>query len=284
VTGPRIVASTRALAPIGGQFDSMPMPIAGALVEEEYVPVSSPEQARGAVRQALYSGADLIKVIVDAGSMEPNGEEQRALVEKRTITDEIRHTGLRVLGEAEMRAIVEEAHRLGVRVAAHAITNLAIHAAVEAGVDSIEHAYHASDDDLRRMRDKGIYLVPTDFPDNASEADRLQRAIKLGVKIAAGSDRYSVDRTGKSRGESCLTTLVAYQQSGMSPLEVIRTATTNAADLLGWKDIGLVEPQRYADLVAVAGDPLTDVSALLHVRFVMKGGAIIKDSGRAPAP
>jgi imidazolonepropionase-like amidohydrolase len=279
VMGPRIVAATRALSPVGGQFDAMQSGVAKAIVEQEYVQISGPAEARRAVREAVYAGADLIKVIVDAGPMDPDPEWNRALIEKRPILDdEIHHTGLRVLDEDEMHSIVETAHNAGVRVAAHAITNEAIEVAAKSGVDSIEHAYTVSDDNLRLIHDKGIYLVATDFPNTPREAERLRRAVKFGVKIAAGSDRYGTDLGKMTRGEDSLGIVTAYQESGLSPLEIIRTATTNAADLLGWKDIGSIETGHYADLIAVTGDPLRDISNLLHVDFVMKGGVVIKSN------
>jgi imidazolonepropionase-like amidohydrolase len=285
VAGPRIIAATRAIAPAGGQFDAMASDVRGAIVQQEYVAISGPEEARRAVREALYAGADVIKVIVDAGSMEPDPHEQEAIIDRRSIIDEVRHTGLRVLAEDEMHAIVEEAHRVGVRVAAHAITNIAISVAAGAGVDSIEHAYHANDENLRLMHDKGIYLVPTDFPDTPREQDRLMRALKLGVRIAAGSDRYGTDLSRMTRGQDSLGILKAYQQSGMGALEILRAATVNAADLLGWAErVGSIEPGRYADLIAVNGDPLKDITELQHVDFVMKGGIVFKNNIGSPAP
>jgi imidazolonepropionase-like amidohydrolase len=277
VAGPRIVAATRALSPSGGQFDAIASEVSGPIVRQEYIEISGPEAARRAVREALFAGADVIKVIVDAGSMEVDPADENAIIEHRAIVDEIRHTGLRVLDDDEMSAIVEEAHHVGVRVAAHAITSPAIRVAARAGVDSIEHAYHASDEDLRIMHDRGIYLVPTDFTNTPREADRLRRAIKAGVKIAAGSDRYGTDLARTTRGEDSLGMLLAYKESGMSALEVIRTATVNAADLLGWPDrIGSIEPGYFADIIAVKKDPLQDISELLHVAFVMKGGVVAK--------
>src|SRR5580700_8642207 len=187
--GPRIVASTRALMPQGGQFGRL-TPAAQGLIEEEYVTIRGAESARQAVRQALYDGAGCIKVIV-------NGTPANVTLE-------------------EMKAIVEEAHTAGVKVGAHAIGDKATRIAAEAGVDSIEHAYVVDDDVLKMMAEKHIYLVPTDGtlqtledmtfgtrqpsaeersnvakevkPLMEQQRERLKRAMKMGVPIAAGSD------------------------------------------------------------------------------------------------
>ena len=275
VTGPRIRAATRAISAAGGQFGTV-QPETQKIIEQEYAVVSTVDEARRAVRQAFYDGADLIKVIVN--------------------------TGPRVVSLDEMNAIVEEAHRVGRTVAAHAIGDTATRIAAEAGVTSIEHAYTIPDEVLRMMAQKGIYLVATDYPAEfyvsafassltpeqqrrqregatqfaKSNADRLMRAVRAGVRVAFGSDEY-YDVAGRSRGQSSLLTLQAYQEAGMSPLEVLRTATVNSAALLGWGDrIGSIEAGRLADIIAVDGDPLKDVKHLQLVRFVMKGGEIIK--------
>lgn len=276
VTGPRIVASTRALSAAGGQFGAL-APEAQALVAQEYVAVSGLEEARHAVRQAIYDGADCIKVIVN--------------------------TGPRLMSLDELKVIVEEAHRAGKPVAAHAIGNDATRLAAQAGVNSIEHAYEIPDDVLKVMATKKIYLVPTDFPAETylstlpptitpaerqryeqgangfvkANQQRLIRARQAGVRIAAGSDMY-VQLPGKTRGQASLLNLRAYTAAGMPPLEVIRAATVNAADLLGQQNqFGALEPHMAADLIAVAGDPLADITALEQVRFVMKGGQVIKN-------
>jgi len=244
--------------------------------------VSGVEEARRAVRQAFYDGADLIKVIVNT---EP-----------------------RVLSLDEMRVIVEEAHRVHKKVAAHAIGDLATRVAAEAGVDSIEHAYEVPDDVLAMMAVKKIYLVPTDYPWESyysvlkssnpspeqqkkeadyrqfadSNAHRLARALKAGVPIAAGSDEY-YQEPGKTRGESSVAIYRAYAASGMAPIDVIRAATVSAADLIGWKDrIGTIEAGKFADIIAVDGDPLKDLTQLEHVSFVMKGGTVIKSQRHTP--
>lgn len=276
VVGPRIVAATRALAAAGGQFGGL-APEAQKLIEQEYVVISGVEDARRAVRQAFYDGADVIKVIVN--------------------------TGPRVVSLDEMRVIVDEAHRVGKRVAAHATTDQATRIAAEAGVNSIEHGYTISDDALKMMHDKGIYLVPTDYPAEfyvtalggnltaaerqarlaaaqpfeKSSAERLMRAVRLGVRIAYGSDEY-YDEPGQTRGQSSLRALEAYQHAGMPPLDVIRAATLGSADLLGLGDrIGAIEAGKLADIIAVDGDPLKDVKDLQRVRFVIKGGRIVRN-------
>ncbi|WP_046246806.1 amidohydrolase family protein [Hymenobacter terrenus] len=278
VVGPRIVASTRALSAAGGQFGQVTA-AAQSLIEQEYVAVSGVEEARRAVRQALYDGADCIKVIVN--------------------------TGPRVLSLDELKVIVEEAHRVGRPVAAHATSAQATRIAAEAGVNSIEHGYTIPDDVLRLMATKKIFLVPTDYladyyaiispapaqatPEQrqqqqagtqafvAASQKRLARAIKAGVRIAAGSDEY-YQVPGKTRGQSSLLIYRAYAAAGMPPLDIIRAATLNAADLLGLKDkIGALEPNMAADLIAVEDNPLADITALEQVRFVMKGGKVIKN-------
>lgn len=276
VTGPRIIASTRALSAAGGQFGN----VTGEtqkIIEQEYVTISGVEEARRAVRQAFYDGADCIKVIVN--------------------------TGPRIVSLEEMKVIVEEAHRVGKKVAAHAIGDLPTRIAAEAGVDSIEHAYVVPDDVLKIMAEKKIFLVPTDYPaefyleafrPNATPEERkraeagvkmfttgsrnrLKRAVSMGVRIAAGSDEY-YQIPGKTRGQSSLLMFRAYAESGMTPIEIIRAATVNAAELLGWQTrIGAIETNKFADLIAVDGDPTKDITELEKVKFVMKGGTVIKN-------
>ena len=275
VVGPRMRVSTRAISAAGGQFGPV-QPDVQKLIEQEYAVVSTVDEARRAVRQAFYDGADLIKVIVN--------------------------TGPRVVSFDEMKAIVEEARRVNRTVAAHAIGDTATRIAADAGVSSIEHAYTIPDEVLKTMAQKGIYLVATDYPAEfyvaalgpnnltpeqlkqqragaeqfaKGNADRLMRAVRAGVKVAFGSDEY-YDAPGKTRGQASLLTLQAYQEAGMSPLEVLRTATLNAAGLLGWSDrIGAIEAGKLADIIAVDGDPMKDVKELQKIRFVMKGGEVV---------
>ena len=282
VVSPRIVASTRALAPAGGQFGRLSAE-AQRLIEQEYVPISGPEEARRAVRQALYDGADCIKVVVDVGS--------------------------RVLAPDELSAIVAESHRAGSKVAAHVAGDAAARVAAAAGVDSIEHGYGLPDDVLAVMAAKRIFLVPTIQPADfyvsvfgksygahigeyeagakrATQAkqETLARALKAGVRIAAGSDLY-YQVPGRTRGQAGLAVVRSYAAAGMSPLEIIRAATAGAAELLGTREkIGVVEPDAAADLVAFDGDPLSDVNELERARFVMKGGRVIRNEIEPRSP
>lgn len=276
VPGPRMVTSTRALAAQGGQLGTL-TPAAQELIEQEYVIIRGPESARQAVRQALYDGATCIKVIA-------NGNPAHVTLD-------------------EMKALVEEAHISGVKVAAHAVGDKVTRIAAEAGVDSIEHGSTIPDDVLKMMADKHIFLVPTDgtvrtFVDMSfglrqpttqeraerekeyapfvkREQERLERAIQAGVPIAAGSDMYET-LPGMTRGQASLLVYEAYVGSGMTPLQIIRAATRNAAELLGMQEqVGTLEVGKLADIIAVPGDPLQDVRALEHATFVMKGGAVV---------
>lgn len=285
VSGPRIVASTRALSAAGGQFGHLQHD-AQALVAQEYVEIATVDDARRAVQRAMYDGADCVKVIVNTGS--------------------------RVVSLEEMKAIVEEAHRVHKKVAAHAIGNDATRIAAEAGVDSIEHAYIVPDEVLKMMAAKKIFLVPTDYPEDLytsfipaggtpderkemesgmkqfakGNRDRLKRAVDAGVPIAAGSDEYY--QMGKrTRGQSSTLIYESYRDSGMTPWQIIQAATVNGAELVGWPDqIGAIEPGKYADIVATAGDPTQDVTQLQKVKFVMKDGKVVRndlESGQAVA-
>ena len=277
VQGPRMVVSTRALAPVGGQFGPLPVE-AQPLIGQEYAVVSGVDGARRAVQQAVFDGAQVIKVIVSAGP--------------------------RALSREELVEIVEEAHTADRKVAAHATNSKSAQLAAEAGVDSIEHGYEVTDDTFNRMAAKKIFLVPTDYPAdyyatifhraNATPADikrveqfatdfatknrdRLARALKAGVRIAAGSDAYN-SVPGRTRGQIGVLPYRTYLAAGMSPLEIVRAATINAAELLGsdsW--IGSLEPEKAADLIAVSGDPLQDITSLERVSFVMKGGVVIRN-------
>jgi imidazolonepropionase-like amidohydrolase len=263
--GPRMQVATRAIAavgqynPFGVSADLTDFPTGAQIV-------SGVEEARRAAREQIGHGADLIKVYADW--------------DHPTLTAE------------EMQVVVEEAHKQGLKVAAHAYTPEGIRNALNAGVDSIEHGNNAERATLELMKEKHAYWVLTKghFRDRLKTEtnprvrkyleDTLQRARQniaiareLGVKIANGFDPASAEAHGKNADE-----IVTATELGLTPLEAIRAATINAADLMGWQDrVGAIEPGKFADLIAVEGNPLVDISVLQNVKFVMKGGAVIKD-------
>jgi len=267
--GPRMQVATRAIAAVG-QYN--PFGVSPDLINYPTGAqmVSGAEEARRAVREQIGHGADLIKVYADW-----------------------QHPTLTV---DEIRVIVEEAHKQDRKVAAHATTPEGIRNAVTAGVDSIEHGHGADRQDLELMKSRGTFLVPTvgvidaifeaqkndaETPQRREQEQKflhdlqeaLQQAMALGVKIASGFDASTPELQGKNASE-----LIAMNKRGMPRLEVIRAATLNAAELLSWQDrVGALEPGKFADLIAVDGDPLTDLTVLQQVKFVMKGGTVVKD-------
>lgn len=249
VIGPRMFVSTRAISPVGGQFQSL-TPDAQILLSQEYVQISGVEEARKAVRQAIYDGADCIKVIANSGR--------------------------RRLSLEEMEVIVEEAKRANLPVAVHATDGDGPSmTAVEAGVSSIEHAYTISDTVLNRMAKKNIFLVPTDAFGVAKYQERIKRALKAGVRIAIGSDIY-YEFPGMTRGQVSSGMYKTYIASGMTSIEILRAATLNPADLIGNNSIGAIEVGRFADIIAVKGNPITNIGVLEDVVFVMKDGKVYK--------
>jgi imidazolonepropionase-like amidohydrolase len=194
-----------------------------------------------------------------------------------------------------MKALVADAHRLGRRVAAHAHGAQGILWASQAGVDSVEHGSYINEAAIAEMKKNGTYLVPTRYlgdwlaenmqkigmPEMYAKKEReimpiidnnLKRAFASGVKVAFGTDA-AVYPHGLNARE-----FAVYVRLGMTPLQAIQTATVNAADLLGWSDkVGTLDAGKWADLIAVDGDPLQDITTLQHVKFVMKGGAVIKN-------
>jgi imidazolonepropionase-like amidohydrolase len=205
-----------------------------------------------------------------------------------------------------MTAVVDEAHHHHLKVAVHAVTTTSIQIAINAGADSIEHGNDVTDEQLTMMRDKGIFfditptfwggfftkiaepsivmsparkskLATSDDRSRQRVATFTQRILKSGVKFAAGSDMCWF-YPGKTRGQASATMFAHLHDAGMPPLDILRAVTTSAAELLGWQDrIGSVEPGKFADLVAVAGDPIADITELERVRFVMKDGQVVRN-------
>jgi len=277
VPGPRMQVATRAMAPTGmypllGYSWELKMPTGVETVD-------GVDGARKAVREQSMFGADWIKYYSDRHEHFDADGRLRSSV---NFTDE------------EAKAIVDEAHRLGKKVAAHAVGRDGIAAALHAGVDTIEHGDGLTDELMDELVRKGVYWVPTltvdhSFPiDSASEAEFLRKtfalqkinfakAMKKGVKIALGSDAGGFDWKKLNQAKE----FEYYVENGMTPMQAIRAGTSVAAELLGWiETAGTVEPGKWADIVAVSGDPLQDITELQRVKFVMKGGVIFKDELR----
>ena len=270
VPGSRMIVATRAMAPTGmyplsGYSWELDMPHGVQLV-------NGVDNARLAVREQVSHGADWIKYYSDRGYyFAPDG----VLHSRVNFTDE------------EARAIVEEAHRLGRRVAAHAIGSDGAASALRAGVDTIEHGDGLTDELLDQMVAKGVYWVPTimvgvhvapgrggNWP-RMVDAERaaFAKGLKKGVKIVFGTDAGGFAWTGLPQARE----LKYYVDYGMTPMAAIRSATAVAAELLGMQDrLGTIESGRWADIIAVAGDPLADIAELEKVQFVMKAGVVYK--------
>lgn len=271
VPGPRMQVATRAMTPTGMY------PLLGYSWELK-VPtgvqyVDGVEGARKAVREQVMYGADWIKYYSDRGY---HFEADGVLHSMVNFTDE------------EAKAIVDETHRLGKKVAAHCIGSDGIAAALRAGVDTIEHGDGFTDAELDEVARRGVYWVPTITvgayvaPGRGGnwvkmvdlEKTAFQKALKKNVKIALGTDAGGFDWKELNEAEE----FVYYANYGMTPMQAIRAGTTVPAELLGWSDrAGTIEAGKWADIVAVNGDPLKDISELKRVKFVMKGGAVYKN-------
>ena len=274
IPGPRLFVVTRAISTTGGY------PLEGYAPEIE-VPkgaqlIDGPVEARKAARQQLEHGADWIKVYMTHRSwIGKNGE----LVSQPTLTLE------------EIQAVTDEVHGWGKRVACHAYSGIGLHRAIEGGCDSIEHGLDLDESALTQMSKQGTWYVPTiavyygDWaPENTPDGQRdrkrasiheesFKKALKAHLKIAFGTDIGGIPWTEPIAEE--FSYMVKF---GMTPMDAIRSATSRAAELLDRQgQLGEIREGAFADIVAVAGDPLADVKELEHVRFVMKDGKVFKN-------
>jgi imidazolonepropionase-like amidohydrolase len=276
VPGPRMLVSGPPLTITGGHADNNLLPFEYHATNEGVA--DGVDAVRHMVRQNIKYGADLIKFMASGGVLSKGDNPQAS---QYTLE--------------EMKVIVAEAHRLGRKVAAHAHGAQAILWASEAGVDSIEHGSYIDDAAIAEMKKNGTYLVPTLYlgdwflenaernhvPDfllaKAKEVmpaarKNIAHAFASGVKVAFGTDA-AVYPHGLNAHEFAVMVKL-----GLTPLQAIQAATINAADLLGWSGkVGTLEPGAWADIVAVDGDPIKDVTTLEHVKFVMKGGEVVKN-------
>ena len=276
VPGPRMLVSGPALGITGGHCDNNLLPFEYHNKEDGVA--DGVEAVQHKTREVIKYGADVIKICATGGVMSKGDDPNAA---QYTLE--------------EMKAIVADAHRLGRKVAAHAHGAQGVIWASEAGVDSIEHGHLMNDEAIAVLKKNGTYLVPTLYlmdwqQQNAAKTDvpeysrrkmamvtevgrtAAKKAFAAGVKIGFGTDA-AVYPHGLNAHE-----FAVYVKLGMTPLQAIQTATVNDADLLGWSDkIGTIEAGKFADIVAVDGDPLKDVTALEQVKFVMKGGEVVKN-------
>jgi imidazolonepropionase-like amidohydrolase len=276
VIGPRMVASGPALGITGGHCDENLLPPAFHFQGDGVA--DGVEGVQHKVREVIKYGADVIKICATGGVLS-KGDDPNA--SQYTLE--------------EMKAIVADAHRLGRKVAAHAHGAEGIRWASEAGVDSVEHGHLMDDAAIAALKKNGTYLVPTlflteymqqnmehsDVPEfsrqkmrwiAAAAQQNVKKAFDAGVKVAFGTDA-AVYPHGLNAGE-----FHVYVKLGMTPLAAIQTATINASDLLGPKYlVGTLEPGKWADAIAVDGDPTKDVTILEHVKFVMKAGSVYKN-------
>jgi imidazolonepropionase-like amidohydrolase len=274
VDGPHMQVSGPALGITGGHMDENLLPesyhLTGGGVADGIPAVQH------MVRENIKYGADLIKIGATGGVLSKGDDPQAS---QYTLE--------------EMQAIVADAHRLGRKVAAHAHGAQGILWASEAGVDSIEHGTYINDEDIRMMKARGTYFVPTAYlvdwmrenghlppfyikkmqDVSAVEKVNAKHAIAAGVKVAMGTDAAVYPHGLNAREFE-----VYVRDFGMTPLESLRTGTVNAAELMGWSDrVGSLDPGKWADAVAVQGDPLKDITVLQHPVFVMKSGIVYRN-------
>src|SRR6184192_2922192 len=286
IVGPRMLVATKGIGATGGHFD----PTGGFRDflfgrEADYTDgiANGPDEIRKAVRFEVKNGADVIKAAVSGGVL--------------SLADEV---DTPQLTPAEMAALVDEAHRLRKKVAVHCHGDQAAREAIEAGVDSIEHGSFMKPETLTIMKKKGTFLTPTllasdwimkkidNYPPalqakakaaTAARSEMFRNAVKMGVKISFGTDA-AVFPHGQNAKEFALMTGL-----GMTPIDALRTATSNDAELLGiGQKVGTLEKGKLADIIAMPGDPTQDITATERVSFVMKEGKIIRNGPATPAP
>lgn len=264
--GPTIIGSGKIIAEFGGQSRGF-APETGEFWKNEYLDADNPAEIRKAVHENIYYGAGVIKLVTDNNPYFYTADD--------------------------IRAAVDEAHNAGLKVAVHVSGGKAADNVIEGGANSIEHGFELTDDQLRRMKEKNIYLVGTDFPlehmiafgsmtsmnaNAAAEMDirRLAAAHRIGVKMAFGSD-VVVELPGETRADMCFDFLKVWEKAGVPPADILRAWTTDAYELLGIANRqGPIAPGLAADMIAVPDNPLQNIYTLRKVDFVMKDGQIIR--------
>ncbi|HXR32379.1 MAG TPA: amidohydrolase family protein [Verrucomicrobiae bacterium] len=266
--GPTIQCAGKIIGPFGGQSIRFP-PEQGEFWKWEYIDADSPDEIRRAIHENIYYGADVIKLVADNSAFH--------------------------YSENDIRVAVEEAHAAGRPVAVHVYGGSSADNVIRGGADSLEHGFELTDDQLRLMKEKGTFLVGTDFPaahlaglspsnDTLANADvlgkkiidRLGRAHRIGVKMAFGSDTVT-EMPGRTRADMMLDYLAVWRAAGVPPADILKAMTTNGAELLRIdKERGSIATGQFADIIAMPADPLQDLESLRKVNFVMKNGKIVR--------
>ena len=265
--GPTVLTTGKIIAPFGGQTHRV-TPEQGRFWLFEYIDADTVDEVRKAVRQNIYYGADAIKLVSDNSAFYYTVEE--------------------------IRAASEEAHAAGLVVSVHVMGGEAARNVILGGSDSIEHGFYLSDELLELMKEKGTWLLGTEFPqahlekldpagtmgqakeEAAKYIDRLKRAYKIGVKMAFSTDSVS-NLPGKNRGDMMLDYLDMWDAAGVPPAATLKAMTTDAAEFLRiGKTRGSIAKGMAADIIATPANPLENIQALRQVSFVMKGGKVVK--------
>ena len=264
--GPTMQCAGKIIGPFGGQSANIP-PEQGAFWKWEYLDADGPDEIRKAIHENIYYGADVIKLAADNSAFH--------------------------YSENDIRVAVEEAHAAGRPVAVHVYGGAAADNVIRGGADSLEHGFALTDEQLRLMKEKGTFLVGTDFPaahlaglnpsnDTLADADklgkqiidRLGRAHRIGVKMAFGSDTVT-EMPGRTRADMMLDYLAVWRAAGVPPADILKAMTTSGAELLRInKERGSIAAGQFADIIAMPANPLEDVESLRKVNFVMKNGKI----------
>lgn len=265
IQGPTIIYAGKIIAPFGGQSKGI-TPEHEGLWEFEYIDADTPDEIKKAVRKNRYYGATVIKLVT-----EDNG----------------------IYDAEEIKAAVDEAEKYGMKVTVHAFGGLAATNVILGGAAAIEHGDNLTNEQLQLMKEKGMFLVGTDwsydnfFSHGIGEKEareltntvvgRLKRAYKIGTPMAFGTD-ITTDLPGLNRIQSTFKVLETWKAADIPPSYILQTMTINAAELLGIEqERGVLEPSYYADIVAIKNNPLVDIEAIRTVHFVMKEGRIIRD-------
>jgi imidazolonepropionase-like amidohydrolase len=268
--GPTLQCAGKIIGPFGGQSKGMPEEV-GSFWLHEYIDADSPDEIRKAIHQNIYYGADVIKLATDNSDY--------------------------FYTEEEIRAAVDETHNAGRAIAVHVYGGRAADNVIRGGADSVEHGFTLTEAQLKLMKEKGTFLVGTDFPaahlaglnpSNETLADanklgnqiieRLSNANKIGVKMAFGSDTVT-EMAGRTRADMVFDYLAVWRAAGVTPADILKAMTTNCAELLRInKERGAIAPGLFADIIAMSGDPLQDIESLRKVNFVMKNGKVVRSA------